>query len=171
MDRLSAVLLETARLRLRPLTADDAEFVLELVNDPAFIANIADKGIRTVEAAQVFLREGPWTCQSKPGHGLLRVARKDDDRAVGVCGLLFREKLGETDVGFAFLAAHRGQGFAFEAARAVVDYGLEELHAGPIVGLTLPANVASVRVLEKLGMQFDRFVTLYDEGSAAALYR
>lgn len=163
--------IETSRLRLRPLRESDADFVLRLVNDPAFIEHIADKNLRTSEDARAFLREGPWTHQSRAGYGQLLVEAKDVREAVGVCGLLYREALDLTDVGFAILAEFRGRGFAIEAARAVLEYGYTELELAEIVGLTSATNLASIRVLEKLGMQQDGSVRLYPTGPETLLYR
>lgn len=163
--------IETPRLRLRPLQESDAEFVLRLVNDPAFIENIADKNLRTPDEARAFLRDGPWTNQPRAGYGQLLVQARDSGAAVGVCGLLYREALALTDVGFAMLAEFRGRGFALEAARAAMEYGYTELELAEIVGLTSPTNLASIRVLEKLGMQQDGSVRLYPTGPETLLFR
>lgn len=163
--------IETPRLRLRPLQEPDADFVLRLVNDPAFIENIADKNLRTSEDVRTFLREGPWTNQARAGYGQLLVEAKDAREAVGVCGLLYREALGLTDVGFAILAEFRGRGFAIEAARAVLEYGYTDLELAEIVGLTSPTNLASIRVLERLGMHQDGSVRLHPTGPETLLYR
>jgi RimJ/RimL family protein N-acetyltransferase len=165
------MIIETSRLRIRRLTLEDADFILRLVSEPAFIANIGDKGVRTLADARIFISKGPWTCQAKAGYGQFLVCRKQDGESIGVCGLLFRDGLNLTDVGFAILAEHRGQGFAFEAASAVMKYGLAELQIEEIVGLTLAENTASIRVLEKLGMKFDRVVKIFDDDPGTAVYR
>jgi RimJ/RimL family protein N-acetyltransferase len=164
--------LETDRFWIRDLCSDDAAFVLELTNEPAFIANIGNKGLETLEDAVQFLAEGSWTCQPKPGYGQFLVELKGSGDPVGVCGLLYRDSLDVTDVGFAMLSQHRGRGYASEAAEAVMQYGYSDLGVEEIVGLTSAENLPSIRVLEKLGMKFDRMVKMRGDGAAdTALYR
>ena len=164
--------IETTRLRIRDLCSDDAAFVLELTNEPAFIANIGNKGLETLEDAVQFLAEGSWTCQPKPGYGQFLVELKESGEPVGICGLLYRESLEVSDVGFAMLSKFRGRGFASESAEAMMQYGYAELGVEEIVGLTSAENLPSIRVLEKLGMTFDRMVKMRGDGAAdTALYR
>ena len=164
------VVVETTRLRLRRFTLDDAEFVLELVNEPSFVENIADKGLRTLDDARRFILEGSWTCQEKKGYGQFVVELRDSGEAVGICGLLYRDSLGLTDIGFAFLPEHWGRGFAFEAASAVLEYGRSTLGIEKIVGLTSEDNLASIKVLRKLGMEFERRVKMSDDDPGTVLY-
>lgn len=162
--------LETPRLRLRELTLDDAEFVLRLVNDPSFLTNIGDRGLRTVEDAEKYIREGPWTTQTKPGYGQFVVELRDDGTPIGVCGLLYRDALDVTDVGIALLPQYFRRGFAFEATSAVIEHGYSKLGIDTIVGLTSNKNVASIKLLEKLGMKFERMVKMSDDDPGTALY-
>lgn len=148
----SVAIAETARLRLRTLGEDDAGFVLRLVNEDAFRTHIGEKNLHTDEEARQFIREGSWTRQPKPGYGQFLVESLDSGAALGICGLLYREELDVTDVGFAFLPEARGQGYAVEAARAALEYG-RGLGVADIVALVSPSNAASIRVLEKLGME------------------
>lgn len=141
---------QTRRLTLRRLREDDAGFLLRLVNEEEFRTHIGDKQLTTEEDARRFILEGAWTCQPKPGYGQLFVGRRESGEALGVCGLLYREELDVTDVGFAFLPEARGRGYAVEAARAVLEYG-RGLGVADIVALVSPDNDASIRVLEKLG--------------------
>ncbi|HVS18077.1 MAG TPA: GNAT family N-acetyltransferase [Planctomycetota bacterium] len=162
--------LETERLRLRPLSVDDAAFVLELVNEPAFLEHIGDKRVRDLAAARRFLRESSWVRQELAGHGMLAVEPLAGGAPLGVCGLLHRPALGLSDVGFAFLAAHCGRGFATEAARAVVRHGRDALGLERVHGIVAPANAASIRVLEKLGLRPLRSVRLADDEPDVLLY-
>jgi len=161
---------ETERLRIRPLTVEDSAFVLELVNDPTFLAGIGDRGLRTLEDARRFLRRGHWTRQTRPGHGQFLVELRESGEAVGICGLLFRPALGETDVGFALLERHHGRGYAFEAAAAVIAYGRTELGLERIVGIVAPGNAPSIRVLEKLGLRYEKRVRVSADAPESALY-
>jgi len=162
--------IETIRLTLREITLGDAEFILRLVNDPSFMSNIGDKGLRNTDDAKKFIRSGPWKCQEKPGYGQFVVELRESGEPTGVCGLLHRETLDVTDVGFAFLPQYRGHGFAFEAADAVMKYGYSTLGVDRIVALTSEDNVASIKVLKKLGMEFERTVKMSIDDPGTVLY-
>jgi RimJ/RimL family protein N-acetyltransferase len=96
------------RLTLRPLTLDDAAFILELVNEPGWLQYIGDRGIRSEEGARTYLRSGPMAMVERRGFGLLAVERTGEDVPIGICGLLQRETLADVDIGFAFLARYGG---------------------------------------------------------------
>jgi RimJ/RimL family protein N-acetyltransferase len=161
---------ETPRLRIRELTADDAEFVLELVNQPSFLTNIGDKGVRDLEDARGFILEGPWASHRDRGYGQFVVELKKVGTPIGVCGILYRDALGVSDVGCAFLPDYWRRGYAYEAVCAVLDYGRETLGLETIVGLTSRSNLASIMLLEKLGMSFERVVKMSDDDPGTALY-
>jgi RimJ/RimL family protein N-acetyltransferase len=154
---------ETARLRLRHLEADaDAPFILGLLNEPSFIRNIGDRGVRTLEDARRYLANGPLASYAQFGFGLFRVELKDDGVPIGICGLLKRDWLRDVDVGFAFLPQFWSQGYAFESAAGVVAWGQKSLGLTRIVAITAPANHGSMRVLEKLGLTFARLIRAPD---------
>ncbi|MCU0234757.1 MAG: GNAT family N-acetyltransferase [Thermoanaerobaculales bacterium] len=164
------MILETERLRLRRLTVDDAAFVLELVTDPAFLANIGDKGVRDLEDARRFILSGPWAAGQPPGFGQLLVERKRDGAALGVCGILRRANLELTDVGCAFLPPYWRQGYATEAALAVIGYARTELGVDEIVALTAPHNLASIGLLESLGFRYQRTVKMNEHDPGTLVY-
>jgi ribosomal-protein-alanine N-acetyltransferase len=150
--------LETDRLRLRQLRADDAPFMLELLNDPDFIHNIADRGVRTLEQARQYILTGPAASYALHGFGLDLVESKQSGVSIGLCGLLRRDCHPDVELGFAFLPAARGRNYAFEAGQAALDFGRRSLGLTRIVALAAPHNGASIHVLEKLGFEFDRLV-------------
>jgi len=162
--------LETARLTLRRLTEDDDDFILALVNDPSFIRFIGDRGVRTLEDARAYIRNGPAASYDTFGFGLFLTALRTDGTPIGICGLLKRGSLDDVDVGFAFLPPYCGQGYAFEAASAVLAYGRETWGLSRIVAVVQPDNAASIRLLEKLGMRFERMVTLNETGPELQLF-
>jgi [ribosomal protein S5]-alanine N-acetyltransferase len=86
-----------------------------------------------------------------------------------MCGLLKRPALDDVDLGFAFLPQYRSQGYAFEAAAAVLRYGREMLGLGRIVAIANSDNAVSIRVLEKIGMKFDRMVRLSEDDAEIKL--
>ena len=161
---------ETSRLQIRELTVDDAEFVLALVNEPSFLTHIGDKGVRSLDDARRFILDGPWRRNQKPGYGQFAVESKTDGTPIGVCGLLYRDSLDLTDIGFAFLPLHWRQGFAYEAATAVMEYGRSTLGIKRIVALTSKENLASIALLEKLGMKFERTVKMSEDDTGTAVY-
>ena len=141
----------TRRLRLRWLTAEDAPFILELVNDPDWLRFIGDKGVTDLGSARHYIESGPLAMYRRHGFGLNRVALKDSDRPIGICGILKRDTLADPDLGFALLPGFRAQGYALEAAEAVLAYARETLELGRIAATVVPANYASLRLLERLG--------------------
>ena len=163
--------LRTDRLTLRWLTLDDAGLMLAVWNDPAFVRFVGDRGIRTVEQAQQTMRERVLSQYENRGFGPYRVALANaEDTPVGICGLFCREHLDDVDIGFALLPEFRGKGYAFEAAQSVTA------HAGGVLGLdrltaiVSPDNVASVRLIGKVGMEFERMHRMPDEDHDVAIY-
>lgn len=153
-------ILETERLILRQMRIEDAEFIFELVNEPAFIRNIGDKGVRTLEDARNYILNGPVASYAKFGFGLYLVALRETGEAIGICGLLKRDSLEDVDIGFALLEKFRRKGFAYESAAAVTKYGRDSLRLKRIVAITSPDNEGSMRVLEKIGLRFDRMIRM-----------
>ena len=147
--------LETERLRLRPFTTDDAPFVLTLLNEPSFLRFIGDKNVRTIEDARRYLLTGPIASYQQNDFGLLLVELKDAHTPIGMCGLIKREELPEPDIGFAFIPDYWGQGFAFEAATAVMNDARERLNRTQILAIVNPDNDASIKLLERLGLRFE----------------
>ena len=126
--------------------------------------------MHSLEDARSYLRTGPLAMYERSGHGLWLVERKEDRLPVGMCGLIKRDGLDDADIGFAFLARHRGQGLALEAARATLDHGFRELRLPRIVAITSPANERSARLLEKIGLRFDRMIRLAPGSPELCLY-
>jgi RimJ/RimL family protein N-acetyltransferase len=162
--------LETARLSLRRLEFADAPQLVELLNQPSFLANIGDRGVRNVDDACRYLREGPMAMYEQYGFGLWRVGRRTDDRFVGMCGLLKRDTLPAVDVGYAFLPEHWGQGYAFEAASATIELGVRKFGLERIIAVVSAHNAASIRVLEKAGMRFERMHPMHPGEPEVRLY-
>jgi RimJ/RimL family protein N-acetyltransferase len=144
-----------ALLRLRRPAPDDAGFILRLLNDPDWLRNIGDRGVRCLEDAQRYIEERLLPSFHERGQGLW-VAESPDGRALGLCGLLRRPEMhAEVEIGFAFLPEARGRGLAGEAARLTLE-AARAAGLSRLIALTLPDNAASVRVLQRLGMSFER---------------
>jgi RimJ/RimL family protein N-acetyltransferase len=161
--------IETERLILRELEAEDAAFILELLNDPAWLRYIGDKGVRTLDDARAYIRNGPGDMYARHGFGLYRVETKNDGTPVGICGLLKRETLPDVDLGFAFLPAFRAQGYAREAAVATLVHARNVLKIERVVAITSIDNENSGKLLEKIGLRFERMLQL-DGGDEVKLF-
>ena len=151
---------ETERLRVCRFSFDDAAFILRLLNEPSFIRHIADKGVRTLDDARAYLRNGPLASVEKHGFGLNRVELRESGEAIGMCGLIQREAFDDVDVGYALLPAFCGQGYAAEATRAVLDSAVRTHGLQRVIAVVNPDNVDSSRLLEKLGFHFEKMVKL-----------
>lgn len=164
------MILETERLQLRRLSVDDAEFILRLLNEPSFIQNIGDRGVRTIEDARAYILKGPVASYEKFGFGLWLVKEKETGVAVGICGLLKREVFVDIDIGYALLPEYWSQGYALESASAVMSYASEKLGSTRVLAVVNPDNQSSIRLLEKLGFQYDRMVRLSDDAPEIKLF-
>ena len=162
--------LETERLTLRRLSLDDAAFILELLNDPSFLRFIGDKGVRNLEDARQYVLKGPIASYQQLGFGIYLVALKTTNVPIGMCGLVKRDALEDADIGFAFLPDFRSWGYAFESAAAVKDYGLSVLGLQRLLAITNKDNEGSIRVLEKIGMKFERMIRLTSDSPEIRLY-
>lgn len=163
-------LLETERLRLREMEEGDRAFLLEVLNEPAFVRNVGDRGVRTEAAAIDYLRERIAPSYSQNGFGLWLVELKESDEPIGMCGLLRRETLEDVDVGFSFLERYWSRGFAFEAAAATLDFGWGVAKLPRIVAITVAQNRSSVRLLEKLGLRFEKMIRLTPDDPELMLF-
>lgn len=164
------MILETERLQLRTLTLDDAGFVLRLLNEPSFIQNIADRGVRTIDQARDYILKGPIASYEKFGFGLWLVETKSAAAPIGMCGLLKRDVLDDVDIGYALLSEFWSQGYALEAASGAMAYAGKTLGLNRVVAVVNPDNKASIRLLEKLGFRFERMVRLSADAPEIKLF-
>lgn len=162
--------LETERLILRRLSVDDRAFILGLLNDPAWLRFIGDKGVKTLEDARNYIVTGPMDMYARLGFGLYLAERKSDAAPIGICGLIKRDALEDVDIGFAFLPDFRGQGYAREAAAAVMAHARSAFGLRRLMAITSPDNEASIRLLEKLGLRFEATVSLAGDGHEVSLF-
>lgn len=161
---------ETDRLILRHMTLDDAEFILELVNEPRWLQFVGDRGVRTIEDARYYISSGPRAMYIRFGFGLYLVELKAETVPVGICGLVKRDGLDDVDIGFAFLQRFGGSGYAYEAAVAVVAHAKTDCGLKRLVAIAAPANRPSIRLLEKLGLGFERMISLSPDRPESGLY-
>lgn len=163
--------LQTERLHLRRLSpGSDADFIVELLNEPSFLRYIGDKGVRDRASACRYIETGPVASYQRFGFGLLRVELREGGQPIGICGLLKRETLADVDVGFAFLPSYWSQGYAFEAASAVLAEGRAEFGLRRIVAITSPDNEPSIRLLGRLGFRFEGLTRLSESEPPVKLF-
>ena len=163
-------LMETDRLRLRPVTVYDTALMLAVWNDPAFIENVSDRGIRTVEQAREAIKAGAEKLFEDYGYGPYCMSLKSDGTMIGICGIFKRENIDDPDIGFGVLPDYCENGYAGEAAKAVVDYARTTLGIGVLTALVSPTNAPSIGLIEKLGLTFERMITMPGEDDAICLY-
>jgi len=164
------IVLETERLILRRLSTDDAEFVLELLNEPSFLRYIGDRGVRNLEEAKEYILNRLVTSYEQHGFGLYLVELRESGIPIGISGLVKRATLPDSDIGFAFLPAYWSKGYAVESAAAVMDYAREVLGLTRIVAITSLDNEASAKLLGKIGLRFERLIKLSEDAEEVKLF-
>jgi RimJ/RimL family protein N-acetyltransferase len=162
--------LETERLAVRWLKAEDAGFILQLVNEQAWKLYIGDFGVRTLEDARRYIEKGPVAMYARYRFGLYLVELRETGVPIGICGLIKRETLEDVDLGFAMLQEFRRKGYAYEASLAVLSYGRLAFQLTRMVAILSRNNEPSTRLLEKLGFRFERLVRLKPEADEVSLF-
>jgi [ribosomal protein S5]-alanine N-acetyltransferase len=152
--------IETNRLILRLISTSDSPFIHKLLNDKSWLHYIGDKGVKTEEDAKNYIVNGPMEMYEKVGFGLYLIELKENKTPIGMCGLIKRITLEDIDIGFALLSEYHSKGYAYEAATATLDYGKNSLGLKRIVAITTEDNLSSSSLLQKLGMIFERTITL-----------
>jgi RimJ/RimL family protein N-acetyltransferase len=163
-------ILETKRLSLRKLTADDAPFMFDLLNQPSFIHFIGDRGVRTLDDARSIITNRYIKAYERLGFGIYLTILRESQTAIGICGLVKRDGLDDVDIGYAFLPQYWSKGYASEAASAVMAYARKFLGIRRVLGITTPDNAGSIRVLEKVGLKFERMIQLPGEKTELKLF-
>jgi RimJ/RimL family protein N-acetyltransferase len=153
-------MLSSERLFIRPITLDDAPFILTLLNEPSFLRYIGDKQVRNLEDARQYILNGPVASYERHGFGLCLVELRELHTPIGMCGILKRDELPDPDIGFALLPDFCNKGLAFEAATAVLQDARKRLKLERILAITSLDNDASIKLLQRLGFRFERVIEL-----------
>jgi len=153
-------ILETERTILREVTRGDAEFVLDLLNQPSFIKFIGDRNVRTIAEARDYIESRFTKSYKQFGFGMYAVELKETNAPIGICGFVKRDSLPDADIGFAFLPQYERKGYAFESSDAVMKYGRDILGLGRVLAITSKDNESSGRLLEKINFKFERLIKM-----------
>ena len=154
------IIIETERLILGKFTLKDAPFMLELLNTPDWLRFIGDRNVYTIEQTEQYLLNGYLKSYETHGFGFYAVMLKETEELIGMCGLIKRDILEDVDIGFAFLPQFTGKGYGFEAAAATLHYALNTLKLNKIIAIVDPENVASIALIKKIGLRFEKMIHL-----------
>lgn len=160
-------ILTTERLILRELNPNDALDFYNLNLNPNVIKYTGNTAFKNVEEARDFLEN--YKDYILNGYGRWAVIHKASNEFLGWCGLKFDEMENETDIGFRFFEEEWGKGYATEAAHGCIQYGFNTLKLKRIIGRAMKANKASIKVLEKIGLVYERDVEF--DGKEAVIYK
>ena len=161
---------ETERLIISEITLEDAPFIIKLYNDKDYIHFIRDKNVRTIEDAKKNIEETFLSVYKKQEYGYYKVSLKSDHTPIGTSGLMKREGMDYIDIGFAYLKEFRGKGYAYEATKRILEFGLDELKMSPIAAITTQENINSSNLLERMGFKHERNIFIPNDHEELRLF-
>ena len=147
-------ILETEILIIEEANLSDAPFFLRLLNSPNWLEFIGDRNIKSLEDATKYVQESLIDNYTKNGYGFYKTSLRETNQSIGAIGFLKRDYLEFPDIGYAILPNHEGKGYISEAAKAILEYGQSKLHLKEIVAFTTEENLASQKILSKIGLHF-----------------
>lgn len=163
-------IIETERLLLEPMSTDDSQFIFELYNSPNFIRFIGDRNIKTIADAENYIRNRFLPQIEKLGYGNYLITKKEDGKKIGSVGIFERDGLEVHDVGFSFLPEFEGKGYGYEAASKLMEVGFKEFGLKKISAITTKENISSQKLIEKLGLKFQKMVSLPNDEEELMYY-
>lgn len=164
------IVAETNRLLTTKFTENDATFFYKLANSPNWIRYIGDRGLKTVTDAQLYLKEDTLKSYTEFGFGFYKLQLKENGELIGTSGLVKRDWLEYVDIGFALLPEYEGKGFGFEASEEILKLAKNQFHLNKILAITLPTNKKSVKLIEKLGLVFEKRVKPFEDDEELLLF-
>ena len=145
---------------LREIVETDAEFILDLLNQPTFIKYIGNRNVKTLAIAREVIENRYRQSYRDFGFGLYIVELIENNTPIGFCGFVKRDFLSDADIGFAFLPQFEKKGYAFESAAAVMKYGKDVLNLKRVLAITTKNNESSQKLLEKLDFKFEGLIKI-----------
>ena len=161
----------TNRLIISKVTLNDAPFFVELMNTPSWLQYIGDRHIKTVKDAEKHLKNGILKSYKEKGYGFYKITQKSEPaKTIGIVGLIKREELEHTDIGFGFLPAYEGKGYGYEASVAIMELAKNKFRLDKVLAITNPDNKSSIHLLEKLGLSFQKRINPFDDNEELLLF-
>ena len=165
------IVAETERLIISKFTLDDAPFFLELVNTPHWIKYIGDRHVKTLEQAKQRIAEGHLKSYNTHGFGFYIIHLKlENNKPIGTCGLIKRDSLEHVDIGFAFLPDYEKKGFGYESSQAILHLAKDQFKLKTVCAITLPTNKPSIKLLEKLGLSYQKRIKPFEDDEELLLF-
>ena len=161
---------ETERLIIKLVDIDDAEFLMHLLNTEKWLKNIGDRNVHNLQDAQKYVREKNLPNIERLGYGNCVVILKSSNTKIGTVGLYDREGIDGVDIGFAYMEEYEGKGYAYEAARKIMDIGINDFGIRKVSAITLPENLSSIKLIEKLGLKFKEVIRIPNDDADLNLY-
>lgn len=162
---------ETDRLIISKFNLKDASFFLMLTNTPKWIKYIGNRNLKTVKDAEEYLKNGAIKSYSEFGFGFYKLQlKKDNLKSIGTCGLVKREILDDVDIGFGILPEYEDKGFGYESSIAVMELAEHKFNLKRISAITLPINKNSIKLIEKLGLTFEKKVKPFEDDEELLLF-
>lgn len=161
---------ETERLIIRPMSLDDADLIFELYNMPKFIKFIGDRNINSLADAENYIKAKFLPQFEKLSFGNYLIVLKEGNIKIGGVGIFEREGLDIVDIGFSVLERFEGKGYMFEAAQKVKSIGMDDFGLNKISAITVKDNFSSQKLIERLGLKFQKYVKLPNEDEELMYY-
>ena len=160
----------TERLHLEELNTSDAPFILELMNTPHWLEHIGDRNIKTLDDAERVIINMHLKSYRENGFGFYKLLLKSENLIpIGVCGLIKRPELDGVDIGFAFLPEYERKGFGYESAVEIITLAEIKFNLKEVIAIVAPENSNSIKLLEKLGLTYQKKVTPFSDGKELLL--
>jgi RimJ/RimL family protein N-acetyltransferase len=165
------IIAETERLIISKVNLQDAPFFLELMNTPHWLKYIGDRNIKTEQDAEEHLKKGILKSYKDYGFGFYKLLLKEENnKIIGISGLVKREQLEDIDIGFGFLPEYEGKGFGYEAAVEIMNLAEHTLKFKRVLAITNPINKNSIKLLKKLGLTYKKNINPFNEDKELSLF-
>jgi [ribosomal protein S5]-alanine N-acetyltransferase len=149
----------TERLTIEPITTNESSFIVALLNTEGWLKFIGSRNVHNEEEALAYIGR----INNSQNLTYWTVKLKNTSTSIGIVTLIQRDYLEHLDIGFAFLPAFEGKGFAYEATEAVLETLRKNKVINKILAVSVPENKKSIQLLEKLGLHFEKTIVVDEE--------